>query len=141
MIGGVSRAVEESNRRLLRARDAMDRAYAEPLDIPTLARIACCSEAHFIRTFRAAFGETPNRYLQRRRVERAMFLLRSSDRSVTDVCMDVGFASLGTFSRVFRDIVGESPSVYRRRGPLPAVPSCFAMAWLRPSSFGEAPGE
>src|SRR5215204_334338 len=68
----VSRAVEESNRRLLRARDAMDRRYAEPLDVPTLARIALVSEAHFIRTFRATFGETPNRYLQRRRVERAM---------------------------------------------------------------------
>ena len=137
----MSRDVEDLNRRLLRARDAMDRAYAEPLDIPTLARIAYCSEAHFIRTFRAAFGETPNRYLQRRRVERAMFLLRTSDRSVTDICMDVGFSSLGTFSRVFRDIVGEPPSVYRQRGPLPAVPSCFAMAWLRPSSFGEAAGE
>ena len=109
MIAGVSRAVEESNRRLLRARDAMDRRYAEPLDVPTLARIAYVSEAHFIRTFRATFGETPNRYLQRRRVERAMFLLRSTDRSVTDICMDVGFSSLGTFSRVFRDIVGESP--------------------------------
>ena len=138
MIGRVSRAVEESNRRLLRARDAMDRRYAEALDVPTLARIAYVSEAHFIRSFRATFGETPNRYLQRRRVERAMFLLRSTDRSVTDICMDVGFSSLGTFSRVFRDIVGESPSVYRRRGPLPDVPSCFAMAWLRPSSFGEA---
>jgi transcriptional regulator GlxA family with amidase domain len=116
----------------------MDRSYAEPLDVPTLARIACVSEAHFIRTFRATFGETPNRYLQRRRVERAMFLLRESTRSVTDICMDVGFSSLGTFSRVFSSIVGESPSAYRRRGPLPPVPSCFAMAWARPSSFGEA---
>src|ERR1700710_1165350 len=98
----MSRAAEESNRRLLRARDAMDRRYAEPLDVPTLARIACVSEAHFIRTFRDAFGETPNRYLQRRRVERAMFMLRSTDRPVTDVCMEVGFSSLGTFSRVFR---------------------------------------
>jgi transcriptional regulator GlxA family with amidase domain len=136
----VSRATEDSNRRLLRARDAMDRGYAQPLDIPTLARIACVSQAHFIRTFRSTFGETPNRYLQRRRVERAMFLLRSSDRSVTDICMDVGFSSLGTFSRVFREIVGEPPSVYRARGPLPPVPTCFAMAWARPSSFGEAPG-
>jgi transcriptional regulator GlxA family with amidase domain len=141
VIGGVSRAVEESNRRLLRARDAMDRDYASPLDIRALARVALVSEAHFIRTFRATFGETPNRYLQRRRVERAMYLLRSTDRSVTDICMDVGFSSLGTFSRVFRDIVGEPPSEYRRRGPLPAVPSCFAMAWSRPSSFGEAPGQ
>ena len=137
----MSRSSEEANRRLLRARDAMDRRYAEPLDIAMLARIAYVSEAHFIRTFRATFGETPNRYLQRRRVERAMFLLRSTDRSVTDICMDVGFSSLGTFSRVFRDIVGEPPSTYRRRGPLPPVPTCFAMAWARPSSFGEAPGE
>src|SRR5881397_3315062 len=114
----------------------MDRRYAEPLDVPTLARIAHVSEAHFIRTFRATFGETPNRYRQRRRVERAMWLLRSTDRSVTYICMDVGFSSLGTFSRVFRDIVGESPSAYRRRGPLPPVPSCFAMAWLRPASAG-----
>jgi transcriptional regulator GlxA family with amidase domain len=137
----VSRGTEDANRRLLRARDAMDRTYAEPLDVPTLARIALVSQAHFIRTFRATFGETPNRYLQRRRVERAMFLLRSSDRTVTDICMDVGFSSLGTFSRVFRDIVGETPSAYRRRGPLPPVPSCFAMAWARPSSFGEvSPG-
>ncbi|WP_245160487.1 AraC family transcriptional regulator [Blastococcus sp. CT_GayMR20] len=126
-------AAEDSNRRLLRARDAMDRRYAEPLDIRALARVAHVSEAHFIRTFRATFGETPNRYLQRRRVERAMFLLRSGDRSVTDICMDVGFSSLGTFSRVFREIVGESPREYRRRGPLPPVPSCFAMAWSRPS--------
>ena len=128
---------EDSNRRLLRARDAMDGNYAEPLDVPTLARIAHVSEAHFIRTFRATFGETPHRYLQRRRVERAMWLLRSTDRTVTDICMDVGFTSLGTFSRVFRDIVGEPPSAYRRRGPLKPVPTCFAMAWLRPSSAGK----
>ena len=137
----MSRATEQRNRWMLRARDAMDRSYARPLDVPALAAIAHVSEAHFIRTFRATFGETPHRYLQRRRVERAMFLLRSSDRPVTDICMAVGFSSLGTFSRVFRDIVGESPSAYRRRGPLPPVPSCFAMAWLRPSSFGEAPRE
>jgi AraC-like DNA-binding protein len=136
----VGSAAEDLNRRLLRARDAMDSAYAEPLDVPALARIAHVSEAHFIRTFRATFGETPNRYLQRRRVERAMFLLRTGDRSVTDICMDVGFSSLGTFSRVFRDIVGEPPSAYRARGPLPSAPSCFVMAWARPSSFGEASG-
>jgi transcriptional regulator GlxA family with amidase domain len=134
----MSRAVEEQNRRLLRARDAMDRTYAEPLDIATLARIAHVSPAHFIRTFRATFGETPHRYLQRRRVERAMFLLRATDRSVTEVCFDVGFTSLGTFSRTFRDIVGEPPSRYRTRGDIGPVPTCFAMAWTRPSSFGEA---
>jgi transcriptional regulator GlxA family with amidase domain len=134
----VSRAVEETNRRMLRARDTMDRAYAEPLDVPALAQIANVSEAHFIRTFRATFGETPHRYLQRRRVERAMFLLRATDRSVTDICLDVGFNSLGTFSRSFQAIVGESPTTYRGRGPIMAVPNCFAMAWTRPSSFGEA---
>src|SRR4029453_13371390 len=95
------------NRRLLRARDAMDREYAKPLDIPALARIAYVSEAHFIRTFRATFGEPPHRYLQRRRVERAMFLLRQTDRSVTEISLDVGFLSLGTFSRTFRESVGE----------------------------------
>ncbi len=122
---------------MLRARDAMDRTYAQPLDVATLARIACVSEAHFIRTFRATFGETPHRYLQRRRVERAMFLLRETDRSVTDICLDVGFTSLGTFTRTFRDIVGEPPTAYRRRAGVDPAPTCFAMAWTRPSSFGE----
>ncbi|HWW82518.1 MAG TPA: AraC family transcriptional regulator [Vicinamibacterales bacterium] len=133
------RSVEECNRRMLRARDAMDRTFAEPLCIPVLARIAEVSQAHFIRTFRATFGETPHRYLQRRRVERAMFLLRSTDRRITDICFDVGFNSLGTFSRTFQDIVGESPTAFRQRGRTPAaVPTCFMMAWSRPSSFGEA---
>jgi transcriptional regulator GlxA family with amidase domain len=139
----VSRGSEDSNRRMLRARDVMDRQYADPLDVPTLARVAHVSEAHFIRTFRDTFGETPNRYLQRRRVERAMWLLRSSERSVTDICMAVGFSSLGTFSRVFTEIVGEPPSSYRRRGPLAPVPSCFGMRWLRPSgnsAVSEKPG-
>ncbi|MET7863993.1 AraC family transcriptional regulator [Micromonospora taraxaci] len=133
----MSRAVEESNRAMLRARDAMDRAYAEPLDIPALARIAHVSEAHFIRTFRATFGETPHRYLQRRRVERAMTFLVETNRDVTDICYAVGFGSLGTFSRTFRQIVGESPSDFRRHRVASAnVPSCFTKAWTRPSSFG-----
>jgi AraC-like DNA-binding protein len=132
----VSRAAEESNRRMLRARDAMDRAYAQPLDVASLARMVHVSEAHFIRTFRATFGETPHRYLQRRRVERAMFLLRQTDRTVTEICFDVGFQSLGTFSRTFREIVGESPSSFRATGGPVAVPTCFAMHWTRPSSFG-----
>src|SRR6476646_4050951 len=104
----MSRDVEDLNRRMLRARDAMDRAFAEHLDVPAIAAVAHVSEAHFIRTFRAVFGETPHRYLQRRRVERSMFLLRETDRSVTDICLDVGFGSPGTFSRTFRDIVGRS---------------------------------
>ena len=124
---------------MLRARDAMDRDYAKALDIPTLARIAHVSEAHFIRTFRATFGETPHRYLQRRRVERAMFLLRESERGVLDVCLDVGFTSLGTFGRTFKEIVGVSPATYRKQAAdLRAVPACFTKAWTRPSSFGEA---
>jgi AraC-like DNA-binding protein len=135
----LSQAVEESNRRMLRARDAMDRDYSKPLNITTLATIAYVSEAHFIRSFRATFGETPHRYLQRRRVERAMFLLRETDRSVSEICLDVGFTSLGTFGRTFREIVGESPTTYRRQAAdLRAVPACFARAWTRPSSFGEA---
>src|SRR3954464_840444 len=133
----VSRAVEDSNRRMLRARDAMDRTYAQPLDVRGLASIAHVSEAHFIRTFRVPFGETPHPYLQRRRVERSMFLLRETDRSVTAICLDVGFTSLGTFSRTFRAIVGESPKEYRARAVRFAVPNCFAMAYTRPSSFGE----
>jgi AraC-like DNA-binding protein len=140
----VSRAVEESNRAMLRARDVMDRDYARPLDVPALARVAGVSPSHFIRVFRATFGETPHRYLQRRRVERAMALLRETDRSVTDVCLAVGFASLGTFSRTFRAVVGESPRGYRRRTapPAAAVPTCFTKAWTRPardSSSGEEP--
>jgi AraC-like DNA-binding protein len=134
----VSRAIEERNRWMLRARDAMDRTYAKPLDIPALAAVAHVSEAHFIRTFRATFGETPHRYLQRRRVERAASLLRETDRSVSEICLDVGFSSLGTFSRTFREIMGESPTAYRGRAVAQPVPSCFTRAWTRPSSFGEA---
>jgi AraC-like DNA-binding protein len=144
----VSREAEDLNRRLLRARDAMDRAYAEPLDVSAVAAVAHISEAHFSRSFRAVFGETPHRYLQRRRVERSMFLLRETDRSVTDICLDVGFTSLGTFSRMFREIVGETPSTYRLgHGPIVA-PNCVQMWATRPrvsageaaqmSSFGEA---
>ncbi|CAM2777821.1 AraC family transcriptional regulator [Saccharomonospora xinjiangensis] len=125
-------AREATNRRMLRARDAMDRDYAKPLDVPALARIAHVSEAHFTRTFRATFGETPHRYLQRRRVERAMFLLRDTDRSVTDICFEVGFGSLGTFSRTFSAIVGRSPRTYRRETASAVIPTCFMMTWARP---------
>src|SRR5919201_4414487 len=102
----------------------MDRSYAQPLDIPALAKIAYVSEAHFIRSFRATFGETPHRYLQRRRVERSMFMLRETDLSVTEICFEVGFTSLGTFSRTFRDIVGQTPTDYRKAGTAKAVPNC-----------------
>src|SRR5437660_4914152 len=110
----------------------MDRAYAQPLNVRAVAAVAHVSEAHFIRSFRAVFGETPHRYLQRRRVERSMFLLRETDRSVTDICFDVGFSSLGTFSRTFRQIVGESPSGYRTgHGPIVA-PHCVLLVAMRP---------
>jgi transcriptional regulator GlxA family with amidase domain len=134
-----------TNRRLLRVRDAMDRDYAAPLDVEALARSAHLSRAHFIRSFREAFGETPHRYLQRRRIERAMAMLRDTGKPVTEICLDVGFSSLGTFSRTFRAVLGISPRAYRERaaatGP---VPSCIAMAWNRPTehfrrSHGEAP--
>src|SRR3954447_24580817 len=135
---------------MLRARDTMDRSYHKPLDVAALARIALTSEAHFIRTFKATFGETPHRYLQRRRLERAMALLRETDRPVTDICLEVGLASLGTFSRTFRRTLGMSPSAYRAAwragaGTAGYVPTCVVMAWSRPAShrdqdrsFGEA---
>lgn len=130
---------ETRNRLMLRARDAMDRAYQCQLDVPTLAASVGMSAAHFIRTFKEVYAETPHRYLQRRRVERAMHLLRETGTSVTDVCFDVGFNSLGTFSRTFKAVAGMTPSDFRQRWqPAASVPSCFASAWARPSSFGEA---
>jgi AraC-like DNA-binding protein len=125
-------AREDTNRRMLRARDEMDRRYAEPLDVPTLAAIAHLSASQFGRVFKDVYGETPHRYLQRRRVERAMTLLRQTDRSVTDVAWDVGFASLGTFSRTFSNVVGMSPTDFRAQHAPVAVPSCFIAAWTRP---------
>ena len=137
----MTRETEDFNRRLLRARDAMDRAYAEPLNVRAVATVAHVSPAHFIRSFRAVFGETPHRYLQRRRVERSMFLLRETDRSITDICFDVGFTSLGTFSRTFRAILGETPSAYRKgHEPMPA-PNCVQMAATRPRHPVRAPSE
>src|SRR3954471_18583841 len=137
--------MEAPSRRLLRARDAMDRSYARPLDVAALAKIAMSSEAHFIRTFKQTFGETPHRYLQRRRLERAMWLLRETERPVTDICLEVGFASLGTFSRTFARVLGMSPTAYRAgwragAGTAGYIPTCVVMAWTRPAerSFGEA---
>ncbi len=122
---------------MLRARDTMDRAFSQPLDVPALARVAHVSAAHFSRQFRATFGEPPHRYLQRRRVERAMELLRETGDPVTEICFEVGFSSLGTFSRTFSEVVGEPPSSYRARfdggGAALRVPACWAMAWLRPA--------
>jgi AraC-like DNA-binding protein len=128
---------EDTNRRMLRARDEMDRRYADPLDVPTLAAIAHLSASQFGRVFKDVYGETPHRYLQRRRVERAMTLLRQTDRPVTDVAWDVGFASLGTFS----NIVGCSPSEFRTAHAPVAVPSCFIAAWTRPRTSETAVSE
>ena len=127
---------EDINRRLLRARNVMDRRYAEPLDLDHLARVAIMARSHFVREFRRVFGETPYRYLQRRRVERAMFMLRYGGESVTEICMAVGFASLGTFSRTFSAIVGQSPSEYRATLPdttAGPAPTYFIMRWTRPA--------
>ena len=117
---------------MLRVRDEMDRRYAEPLDVPTLARIAHLSASRFGRVFKSVYGETPHRYLQRRRVERAMTLLRQTDRRITDIAWDVGFTSLGTFGRTFTDVVGCSPTEFRAQHAPVAVPSCFIAAWTRP---------
>lgn len=126
--------------RLRRARDTMDRDYAEPLDVPALARVALMSPGHFSRSFRAAFGETPYSYLMTRRIERAKALLRRGDLSVTDVCFAVGCTSLGSFSSRFTELVGESPSAYRARDHEDgaAIPPCIAKIHTRPVRIREA---
>lgn len=127
--------------RLRRARDRMDRDYAQPLDVPTLAREALMSAGHFSRSFRAAYGETPYGYLMTRRIERAKALLRRGDLSVTDVCVEVGCTSLGSFSSRFTELVGMSPSAYRaqQHDAGAAVPACVAKVRTRPVRNGEAP--
>ena len=118
---------------LRRARDLMDRDFAQPLDVPAMARAALMSPAHFSRKFRAAYGETPYSYLMTRRIERAQALLRQG-RSVTDTCVAVGCTSLGSFSARFAEIVGETPSAYRARDHrgLEVVPACVSMVGTRP---------
>jgi AraC-like DNA-binding protein len=119
---------------LRRARDLIDREYARPLDVPTMARHALMSPAHFSRQFRAAYGETPYGHLMTRRIERAMALLRGG-MSVTDACMTVGCTSLGSFSSRFTEIVGEPPSAYRSRehAAVTAMPACVAKVRTRPT--------
>jgi AraC-like DNA-binding protein len=118
---------------LRRARDLIDRNYAAPLDVPTMAQRALMSPAHFSRQFRAAYGETPYSYLMTRRIERAMALLREGT-SVTDACMAVGATSLGSFSSRFTEIAGETPSAYRARThhAVTAMPPCVAKVTTRP---------
>jgi AraC-like DNA-binding protein len=122
-----------------RARDLLDREYARPLNVPAMARAALMSPSQFARQFRAAYGETPYAYLQTRRVERAMALLRQGALSVTDVCLAVGFTSLGSFSSTFTRLVGEPPSAYRARdhSRLEPVPPCMTRAWARPGWIAE----
>jgi AraC-like DNA-binding protein len=123
-------------RHLLRARDLADARYREPLDVPTLARAAHVSPAHFTREFRRAFGETPHRYLLTRRLERAAALLRNTDRSVADICLSVGLTSVGSFTTSFGKLYGMSPTAYRAAHP-PAshrarIPTCVLQAYARP---------
>jgi AraC-like DNA-binding protein len=113
---------------LRQARDLADRRYSEPLDLDTLADAAHVSKYHFARSFARAYGETPMRYLTQRRIERAQDLLRSANLTITEVCMMVGFSSLGSFSARFRELVGESPTEYRDRWAAeggPHIPGCF----------------
>jgi AraC-like DNA-binding protein len=121
---------------LRRAHDMIDRDYAEPLNLDVLAREAGYSKYHFARAFAAAYGETPRAYLARRRVERAKSLLRAANLSVTEICLIVGFESLGSFSALFRRLVGETPSAYRaaavRAGGPPPIPGCVVLMWTRP---------
>jgi AraC-like DNA-binding protein len=114
----------------------MDLRFAEPLDLDLVPAASGFSKFHFAREFKEAFGETPGAYLSRRRVERAKDLLRSANLTVTEVCLLVGFSSLGSFSSRFSELVGRSPSAYQRqqaaRGGPPPIPGCFLMDWNRP---------
>lgn len=126
--------------RLRRARDRMDREFAEPLDVDAVARDAGMSAGHFSRQFRAAYGESPYSYLMTRRVERAMALLRGTDRRVTDICFEVGCASLGTFTTRFAELTGLSPGAYRRaaRRATDELPPCVSKQVTRPVRNREA---
>jgi len=124
-------------RHLLRAKDLIDARYREPLDVPSLARAAHLSTAHFSREFRKAFGETPHQYLLTRRLERAAALLRTTDRTVSEICFTVGLRSVGSFTSSFGRAYGCSPLAYRAAYP-PAservrIPTCVLIAYARPS--------
>ena len=128
----------EPGRQLLRAKDLADSRYFEPLDVAAMARAARLSQAHFSREFRRAFGESPHQYLLTRRLERAAALLRTTDRSVADICITVGLRSIGSFTTSFRRAYGKSPTEYRAAFPPAAerarVPTCVMLAWGRPAS-------
>jgi AraC-like DNA-binding protein len=130
-------AIVPPARHLLRAKDLVDARYREPLDVPALARAAHLSPAHFSREFRREFGETPHQYLLTRRLERAAALLRNTDWSVTEICMNVGLQSVGSFTTSFGRAYGMSPTEYRAANP-PAtsriyIPTCVVQAYGRPS--------
>ncbi|MDB6000597.1 MAG: bacterial regulatory helix-turn-helix, AraC family protein [Rhizobacter sp.] len=126
--------------RLRRVRDRIDREYAQPLDVEALARGVHMSGGHLSRQFRLAYGESPYTYLMTRRIERAMALLRRGDLSVTQVCFEVGCASLGTFSTRFTELVGMPPSAYRREArATEGMPSCVVKQVTRPIRNREAP--
>ena len=131
-------------RHLLRARDMVDSRYAEPLDLEALARAAHVSPRHFSRSFRQTFGETPHQYLLTRRIERACYLLRTTDMRVAQVCLAVGFNGVGSFTTTFRRHVGVSPTEYRRENDdsseADRIPLCVIKAWTRlppNGAFGE----
>src|SRR5215210_7879587 len=121
---------------LRRARDLIDRDYALPLDLDAMSGEAGYSRFHFARAFAAAYGETPGSYLTRRRIERAKTLLRAANLSVTEICLLVGFESLGSFSGRFRELVGQTPSAYREAAVamsgVPPIPGCVVLMWTRP---------
>ena len=123
---------------LRRAKDLADRSYDQPLDVAALARHAHVSPAHFSRRFKAAFGEPPHRYVLSRRVERAQELLRNTDLPVSEICLEVGFRSLGSFSSAFHRVAGMTPTAYRATvaGFPPSIPGCWAAQWTRPSTAG-----
>jgi transcriptional regulator GlxA family with amidase domain len=130
--------VDHPDRNLLRAKDLIDARYVDGLDVPALAAAAKCSEAHFIRSFKRAFGVTPHKYLLTRRLERAAALLRATDVTVAEICVDVGPVSVGSFTTSFGRLFGMTPTAYREafaaaaRAPAP-VPTCVVMAYARPS--------
>lgn len=127
---------------LRRAKDRIDREFAQPLDVEAIARGVGMSAGHFSRRFRAEYGEAPYSYLMTRRIERAMTLLRSTELSVTEVCFAVGFSSLGTFSTRFAELTGVAPSAYREAAPdwVAAIAPCVAMRVSKPVRNREAPG-
>lgn len=129
---------ESETRRLLRACDEIDRRFAEPINVEDLAAVAMMAAAHFSRRFKRLFGQPPHKYLYYRRIERAKWLLRTSGKSVTEICHAVGYSSLGTFTTTFVRLVGETPTAHRDRGMIGPIPSCITRAWNKESRFEEA---